>query len=457
MTVDQRIEEEKSRILSSVQVPKPTNPFYQLKFPITRDSLQAALETYRSVVIASAGDPIILDRPLIFSSDMHLRVPKDQVFEQGRGSKLCLVRNLHMQNGAEHDTDHTCRDENISISGGIWLMKNNVRAKQADTEPFLGALGAILFAGVNVISLSDMVIHDALDEEKRRGAAYNYGIQLSDCSHFTVKNIDFVDNHKDGLHVNGPAEYGYIRHLRGERLDDDLLALNAWDWYTSAVTYGTISDIVVEDIVSNNNELRLLPGRKLYPDGSYVDCDIHNIVLENISGIYTFKLYAQPNIANACNPDIHDVSGTVGNIYNIYFRDISFAEVTPSGLNGLPVKSLFEICADCHDLFWEDITVANRIADCAALDLHLVNVGPLSAVWKNGSDDPEKWGEVFDPDMICHVEGLYFRNIRFAGEEILSCASLLHEVRLHVNPDYPRTTPRGGTGYGTIGHAEITE
>jgi len=194
----------------------------------------------------------------------------------------------------------------------------------------------------------------------------------------------------------------------------------------------------------------MLPGQKVYPDGSTADCDITNCVLENISGIYTFKLYGQPNIRNAVDPNSHDVSGTVGNIRNIYFKNISFLRVRPTGLSDLPVQGMFDICADCQNLYMEDIHVADTVAECTERDVHLVKVGPLSAVWKNGSEDPAKWGEVFDPDAICHVSDIFLKNIDFAGEKVTDTEILTKTIRMTINPDYPRTTPRGGTGYGTL-------
>lgn len=86
----------------------------------------------------------------------------------------------------------------------------------------------------------------------------------------------------------------------------------------------------------------------------------------------------------------------------------------------------------------------------------LVSVGPLSAVWKHGSDNPDEWGEVFDPDAICHVEDFYFKNITFEGELVNHPAEIVREVHMKVNENYPKTTPKGGTGYGIVGRL-ITE
>ena len=87
--------------------------------------------------------------------------------------------------------------------------------------------------------------------------------------------------------------------------------------------------------------------------------------------------------------------------------------------------------------------------------MKFVSVGPLSAVWKNGSENPEDWGEVFDPDAICHVYDLYFKNISFSDGKATERQELTKEIKMRINPDYPDTTPRGGTGYGVLGKIHI--
>ena len=305
----------------------------------------------------------------------------------------------------------------------------------------IGSFGVLIFSNVEQVWVHDMSVIDSR----------NYGVEIGDCSHFIVENMHFHNDSMDGVHVNGPASYGTVRHLDASHMGDDMVALNAWDWDTSAITMGTIDHLVIEDIHSTANEIRMLPGQKVYEDGSTVDCDICNCVLEGISGIYPFKLYGQPNIRNAIDLVSHDVSGTVGEIYNIHFHDVSFLKVQDVGLNGLPVTGMFDVCSNCKDIFMEDIHVANTVEECKALDVALVKVGPLSAVWKNGSEDPAKWGEVFDPDAICHATDLYLKNVDFAGEKVTDISLLTKAVQMTVNPDYPKTTPRGGTGYGTIG------
>lgn len=451
----QHIDKQKQAILSCIRKPEAPERFVTLEAPFTREHIQEMLDTVKTLSIPDTGTPILLDRPLVMHSGCHLRVEGKQMFLQAPDSDYCLIRNEHVQDGANGATDPSMRDNNISVSGGYWHIRRGVRSYTDENMRFKGSLGAVIFCSVERISLSDMVICDSPLCGAPGNGSCSYGIQLCDCRDFIVENIDFVDNHRDGVHVNGPATYGLIRHIRGEKMGDDTVALNAWDWCTSALTFGNIEHVVVEDTVCCGNEFRLLPGQKIYPDGSRTDCDIRDIVLENVSGIYTFKLYEQPNIANV-GSTLNDVSGTVGTIENVSFRHVKFDVPTSSGLNDLPVDGMFDVCSDLTGLYIEDICVPMAIGECLKKGMRLVSVGPLSATWKQYSpNDPAGWGEVFDPDAICHATEIYMENIFFDGEKITDPEKLVRTVRMKVNTDYPHTTPKGGTGYGTLGTVTV--
>ena len=53
----------------------------------------------------------------------------------------------------------------------------------------------------------------------------------------------FIKYGRDGVHVNGPASFGEIHDLKGLDMGDDMIAINAWDWDVSAITYGTVEYI----------------------------------------------------------------------------------------------------------------------------------------------------------------------------------------------------------------------
>ena len=437
-------EELKQQIISGIKEVEITGDWHVLEGEITAQSITDALKTYHNVEIPDQKKPIVLDEPIILGSNSHLKFARNQKIERVPGNYICLARNENVISGTDRVPEFN-PDTNISIQGGIWQTTGPGKGYTDKEATINGCYSCIILSNVEQVHVSDLTVTDCS----------NYGVQICNCKSYIIEDLFFDNHHKDGVHVNGPADYGVVRRLSGDKMGDDMVALNAWDWIGSSFTFGSIEHLIVEDVQSTNNEIRLLPGQKLFQD-SKVDCDIRDCVLENISGIYTFKLYGQPNIANVyINSKLHDVSGTPGTIENVYFKNISFVEVSPSGLNGLPVKSMFDICADCNNLYFEDINVNNTIDECNAMDVKLIAVGPLSATWKNKSENPEDWGEVFDPDAICHADNLYLKNIYFAGEKVTDNALLTREVKMTINPDYPNTTPKGGTGYGTIGRVIV--
>ncbi len=439
----------KEDILGKINAPEITGDWYELKKATTGYDVQKALDEHDNVYIPLLENPIVVDEPIRMSSNKHLKVHKSQVIMQSRDSYMCLLRNENLTNGAFSFPSKENRDKNISVEGGTWHIKTKCRCFTDKEKSVRGSLGAIIFSGVEQLRFTDMTVYDSEICGPAGTDDSSYAIQISNCKNFIVDHIELEGNNRDGVHINGPVEYGHVYHIRGDKMGDDMVALNAWDWYNSAVSFGPIENLVIEDIVGSGNELRLLPGQKLYDGQEPVDCDIRNIVLENLTGLYTVKLYAQPNIDNAIF-GINDVSGTVGTIENILFKNITFKQLSAAGFHGLPVKSAFEVCADINNLYFEDISIGNSVSECMDLDLRFMNVGPLSAVWKNGSENPDDWGEVFDPDAICTADEIYMENITFAGEHVTDLDILTREVKMSINPDYPNTTPKGGTGYGTI-------
>ena len=428
----------KQEILQNIKPVEITGEWFVMSAPITADTIQQALAEHNNVEIPDIGAPIELDKPIIMYSNHHLRVAKNQVITKVDGSNYCLLRNASLKDGAFGPVSKE-RDHNISIEGGIWDDKRS-RCAINKEDTVRGSRGLIILVCIEQVWVHDLTVRES----------NNYGVQICECRDFIVENLFFDNHHKDGVHVNGPATYGTVRHLSGAHMDDDMVALNAWDWYASAITYGTIDHLVIEDIKRNDNEIRLLPGQKVYDDGTKVDCDLHHCVLENISGIYTFKLYCQPYWRNSLLPK-PDFSGTVGEIYDVYFKNINFLAVQSSGFGDMPFNGLFDIGSNCKNLFLEDIHVADTIEHCKELDVSLIKVGPLAYTFTGGSEDVSTWDEVFDSDAICHATDIYLKNVDFAGQKITDTAVLSKTVRMTPNPDYPKTTPKGGTGYGTLG------
>lgn len=417
-------------------------------FRVYDKAIQAALNACQCVRIPDLGEIIYLENPLILSSGCKLSVSKTQRISNISGSAHCLIRNRHIENGYAAYVQHKDPDTDLVIEGGIWdgaCHDRSIRFGVGGSEYVEGARSIMLFSNVEQIVIKDATFCNG---------GSNYAVQLSNASGFHISGLHFIRFGRDGVHMNGPLSYGEVCHLSGRDMGDDMVALNAWDWDTSAVTFGTIAYVYVHDNESHNNEFRLLPGRKVYPAGD-VDCDIHHCIIENLSGIYTFKMYCQPNFRNAVDKTSHDISGAVGNIYQVYFRNILINEKRNTGFSEIPVKSIFEVCADCHDIYMEDIHIQFTKEEFQRNDMHFMNVGPLSAVWKNNSENPEDWSELFDPNAVCCMTDLHLRNINFRGQKEMCSEELVHEVHMTVNQEYPRTTPKGGIGYGTVKRVSV--
>lgn len=418
-------------------------------YKIYGNAIQKALDTYKCIKI-SKRETMYLEKPLIMKSGYRLYLDKEQKISNLPNLETCLIRNENLITGEFESVSLNDPDCDISVDGGIWngnidKKVSSQRLQTGETPEYKGSLSIMIFCNVE-----NIVIRNA---EFLNGGT-NYALQISCVRNFKVNNLTFIKYGRDGVHVNGPASFGEICNLHGEDMGDDMVALNAWDWDTSAITFGTIEYLYVHDNESTNNELRLLPGRKMYTD-SYQECDIRNCVLENLKGIYTFKLYCQPNITNAIIEGYNDVSGTVGNIYNVWFKDIKLNENRESGFCDIPVNGIFDVCSNCHDLHFEDIEVSYTKDELKKKNMSFMSVGPISAVWTNGSDNPDDWGEIFAPDSVCHVEDIYFKNIRFKDGKATNKEDLVKTVKLTVNSNYPNTKPKGGTGYGTVGKISV--
>ena len=89
----------------------------------------------------------------------------------------------------------------------------------------------------------------------------------------------------------------------------------------------------------------------------------------------------------------------------------------------------------------------------------LVDIGPMSATIKpkQTKDAPATWREVFSPDKDCTVKHLTVLGVQTVvgakGEGELASVDAEKLIRVGsqvVNPDYPTTTPQGGTGKGAL-------
>jgi hypothetical protein len=251
-----------------------------------------------------------------------------------------------------------------------------------------------------------------------------------------IENITLEEHRRDGVHVNGPASDGVIRGVRGDSHDDDV-ALNAWEWKNYAPSFGPIERIIVEDVTGwpdddheGNISIRLLPGVKRFDDGTRLDCPIRDITLRRLTDIRHFKIYDQPNLELGRDKDF---SIGVGTLKNLRIEDLTFNR-----------PGQIELHANTDGLSIHNVSVNHPITP----EWHLLAIGPLSRTAKRGND-PAKWTEIFSPDLDCTVSNVSISGVRTRDSQTeLPIDQVVKVIEQKLNPDYPTTTPKGGTGKG---------
>ena len=403
-------------------------------------AIQTALDEKKNVYIPYFGHEILIDGSIFMDSGTNLKADPRQVIRLKSHSNVCMLRNRNMLPGGHMYIEQSDPDEYITVEGGIWSAPDNERLEMDAFGSFRGGFAMIAFSNANYVNIRNLVCSQGK----------SYAVLICNCNNFCVDGIGFDRYDKDGIHVNGPSRYGIIRNLNGVGLGDDMVALLAWDWFSSCFTYGDIQDVLVENIEGGGNEFRMLAGRKIYPNGKRHDGDLRRIVFRNITGVYTYKMYYQPYYLNAKYGKGFDSAETVGRIDEIYFENISIPGVREIGFNDLiPVLGLFDIMSDCRGLHFSNINVDMPLDELERKGVSLINVGPISATFKY-TDDMSNWADFFEPDRCCTVEDIHIENAVFHGEKVTDAGKLVKETKQSINSDYPKTLPAGGTGSGKV-------
>jgi len=404
-------------------------------------AIQAALDENKSVYIPYTGEPYYIDAPLVIKSGCSLKVDPNAEIRLRPGINTCMLRNEHQVGGQEGAVDlpSDC-DKDIVIEGGIWTTlattvnesNGNVNGGP-DSNNALHGHGVILMNRVRQVWVKNLVIKESRP----------HGVQFCNATEFLVENIQFVDHRRDGVHINGPASYGVIRNVRGVT-GDDMIALNAWDWKNTVMTFGPIHHMLVEKVdagISTSDfraEIRFLGGTKHYPDGKTLDCDIENCVVRDIKGIRTFKMYDQPNLELGRDNDFADPIGNFSNLYfSKLFIDNSF-------------ESTFQIGSNVDGMAIDDVTLA---FPTPAPYFKLVQIGPPSMTIKMDPSNPATWVEVFSPDKDNTVRNFKLTNLKeLKGKDTveLKASDYVNVITQKINTDYPNSVPKGGTGKGIL-------
>jgi hypothetical protein len=290
-----------------------------------------------------------------------------------------------------------------------------------------GTHGVVLLHNVRNVTVRNVTI--------RQSKAF--AVHLGNIRDFTVDGLTLDRHGRDGVHIDGPASEGIIRNVSGDSHDDPV-SLTAWDWKQYSASFGPIHHLIIERITGAPEEkqgtdaIRLLPGVKQFSDGSRLDCPIHDITLREITDIRDFKLYDQPNLELGRT---NDFSHGIGTLRNILFEKLTFnrpghiqVHAHTDGLTVRDVKLLFPLPADYH----------------------LLELGPKSMTYQGApGTDPSRWTEIFSPDLDCTVRNVSVADVRTRdSDSALPVDQLVKVIELTPNPDYPKTTPKGGTGRG---------
>lgn len=418
----------------------------EVRGEIWSDAIQACLDHDRDVRLAAKPTPYYLDKPLIIRSGSRFTADPSAELRLVPGTNTCMIRNQHIVSGEAGPPDPRIPpDSDITIAGGIWTTlspgktenNGNIRGRADASDSAPGAHGVILLSNVR-----DVVVQNLTVRESRP-----FGVHISNAAGFRVENLRFENHWRDGVHINGPASHGVIRHLRGVT-HDDFVALNAWDWHNYAPTFGPITDLTIEDIAGDparlteadarspysdgSADIRLLAGVKRFRDGRGVECGIGKCTFRGLRNIRSFKLYDQPNLEDQ---QPRDASDRIGKIFNVAFEDLEFSRA-PSG-------PPFLIHADVDHLLIRDVILNFLLRP----DFRLVQIGPMSATYKGNFADPEHWIEIFSPDRDCTVRSLQLSRITTGdGAPVRNPDRLVEVVNQKLNPEYPASTPKGGTG-----------
>jgi hypothetical protein len=393
-------------------------------------AIQAFFEVQDTLRIPGREQPYYLDGPIVLKSGQTLIADSGTEIRLRPGTNTCMVRNENLVGFPDGPVPvGTQPDHDITVEGGIWTTlatsakesNGNLRGASAEAKPVPGTHGVILLQNVRAVTVRNLTV--------RQSRAF--AIHLANVEDFTVDGLTLENHRRDGVHVNGPARRGLIRRVGGES-HDDTVALNAWEWKNYGPSYGAIYDIVIEDIsgapegVPSANSIRFLPGKKRFSDGALLDCPIHDITVRRITDITEFKLYDQPNLEVGRDKDF---SAGLGMLKNLRFEDLTFSR-----------PGRFEIHAELDGLVLHQVTLAKRAP--------LILIGPKSQTYRSG-DDPARWVEIFSPDLDCMARNLSVSGVRVQGESTgMSPDEVIRVIVQTPNPDYPATTPRGGTGKG---------
>jgi hypothetical protein len=406
---------------------------------IWNNAIQTTLNKYGAVYLPKKDSPYYIDNPIILKSGQRLTAAPDAEIRLAPNASTCMVRNQNMISGQNGALPAQKTDSNIIVEGGIWTtlatsstqFNGNGGGNSDRSNTIPGCHGVVAMNNVDGLVARNLTV--------RQSAAH--GLQISDCSNFLVDGVTFDEHRRDGVHINGSANYAVIRNVAGDTYDD-VVALNAWDWQNSAPAFGQIDHVLVDNVQGNpagtgSDAIRLLPGHKNFSGGTTLECSISDCVLRNLSDIRTIKMYDQPNLELGRDVDHSD---PIGNIRNVAFSNLVYTK-----------PGTIQVDANVGSLSIDNVQLKYDINAPEHATSRLVSVGPMSMTYKFDPNNSATWVEVFSPDKDITVQGFHMTNVSAMIDNVKQSVSrpearLISVASQKLNPTYPNTTPRGGTG-----------
>ena len=236
-----------------------------------------------------------------------------------------------------------------------------------------------------------------------------------------------------------------MKNLYGHT-EDDLIALNAYDWDNSSINFGKIENLVVDGVKCEtggnvHKSIRIQPGIYPYKNGEKEDCFIKNLTIKNVSGVACFKMYLQ----TPAYTTLPEKNVGVGRMENVRFENVSAdtsepVDKQPNYLSGNTVTgnfATFEIGSNVKNLVFDNVkTILNKVK---YPNSYFMTVGPKTQYIE------EKKLELFDPYVCCIVEGIRFENVYINGEKKDDLNGYIKEI--YYDNLYPSPL---GFGKGTI-------
>ena len=227
--------------------------------------VQALLDRGGDVYVP--GGEYGISKTLKIRDDTTLRLAPDARMVLLDGAKCVMLENegLHERR----------RNRNITVTGGVWDGNNAHQSRDRfpayDDLLYMGIV--LRFVGVDDLTVASLTVKDP----------ESYSVQITDVCRFTVEHVTFDHNllrpNMDGIHVQGPARFGFIRDIRGAT-NDDLVALNCDDGLACEITRGDIEDILVDGLYADCGYTAV----RLLSSGS----TLRNVHITNIFGTYRF-------------------------------------------------------------------------------------------------------------------------------------------------------------------------